>query len=591
MQEVKNDSKSTFGVTSDEVIALFEEKKNMAAFTKAILYLVGIILTPITLAGSLWFYIRSYTRFASPGQHPNLGNLKPIDRVAMVMGGILIWIVLYFSALTFFNLYSFIFQTGSRDRITPTIMFVLNLGLSIAVFVAFKRWQKNTSAHIQEQSRFGTARWADPTELVDLIANTGLYIGGGIYNYSKQGHLLTMAGTRGGKLTNLIAANLLGKGGYKGSWFVIDVKGELTAITARQQRAKGQRVVILDPWNINTENPDTYNILDLVANQKNPDHLIDDISVISEMIVPKQSKGDDFWTSRARSVISGILLHLILTGDENMKTLSTLWSWLRLPEEEWNALLVEMAVSDNKIVRNCANEILGMVQTSEKMWGSILSTIHDKTDFLKSPALQKSLASSNFDIRDLTDGATTIFVIIPPDKLDSHYQWLRLVTTTAMRSVIRNRNKRVTFLLDEFAALGYLPESIIALSTYAGYSLTLWPIIQDLSQLKTIYGESWEQFITNTAVRHFFSASGNFTLDYLSVLMGTTSTVTYDDGKANTTSRSLATADEIRRASAENIFTIIEQRPPTFFPKLPYYKMPELDGLHDPNPYYKPDGK
>ncbi|MCH5716709.1 type IV secretory system conjugative DNA transfer family protein [Niabella hibiscisoli] len=130
----------------------------------------------------------------------------------------------------------------------------------------------------------------------------------------------------------------------------------------------------------------------------------------------------------------------------------------------------------------------------------------------------------------------------PPDKLDSHYQYLRLVMTTALRSAVRNHDKRITFLLDEFAALGYLPEMKTALSTYAGYNITMWPIVQDLGQLKSIYGEVWETFISNTAVRNFLSVSDVFSLEYLSKLMGTKTVVTYDEkGKPNTTSRPLAT--------------------------------------------------
>jgi type IV secretion system protein VirD4 len=455
----------------------------------------------------------------------------------------------------------------------------------------FKRWQNGIYAHLEDLNRFGSARWARTDELTDLTEKRGLYIGGGIYTYPKQGHLMTVAGTRGGKGVNLIIPNLLGLGGYEGSWFVIDVKGEATAITARYQREKGQDVLILDPWGIHTKQAATYNPLDLLAHQNDPDHLIDNVSVIAEMIVPKETAGDQFWNNKARSLISGLILHLMVGNTDAPKTLATIWQWLRLPEEEWEKLLVDMAVSDNAIIRATANEFLSIIHAASKMFLSILASAQDKTDFLKSPSLQKSLASSNFDIRNLSNGKTTFYVIIPPDKLDSHYQWLRLVLTTAMRSVVQNRNKKVTFLIDEFPALGYLSEAKIALSTYAGYNIIFWPIIQDLTQLKNLYFDAWETFMSNTAVRQFFSVSDNFSLEYLSKLMGQSTTVTYEmqNGvrKPNATARPLITPDEIRRGSADNMFTIIEQRPPTILPKKPYYDIPQLDGRYDDNPYYK----
>jgi hypothetical protein len=44
------------------------------------------------------------------------------------------------------------------------------------------------------------------------------------------------------------------------------------------------------------------------------------------------------------------------------------------------------------------------------------------------------------------------------------------------------------FLLDEFAALGRLEAVERAMGLMAGYGLQLWPILQDLSQLRDLYG-------------------------------------------------------------------------------------------------------
>ena len=44
------------------------------------------------------------------------------------------------------------------------------------------------------------------------------------------------------------------------------------------------------------------------------------------------------------------------------------------------------------------------------------------------------------------------------------------------------------FLLDEFAALGRLEAVERAMGLMAGYGLQLWPILQDMSQLKDLYG-------------------------------------------------------------------------------------------------------
>lgn len=590
MQDNKR-SASSSSVDLGQVYALFRGIRPSESVVKGFLYIIGVALTAVTLFGALMGYKRAYERFGfSNGEKPALRNLKPIMWFSMLIGAALAWVILAIVIYFISKLTGTFF--GGRGSVQVTIIFVaFNLVCTIGIFRHFTRWQQKVMSYLSESNRFGSAKWATAEDVKDLENKSGLYVGAGVYGYSNRGHQLTCGGTRGGKGVNCIVPFLLGQSDYKGSIFAIDVKGELAAITSRYQRGKGQDVFILDPWGLNTTDGATYNPLDLIADQTDPDRLIDDISIIAEMIIEKETKGEAFWSNKARSLLSSLLLHLMMTAKKDDRTLSKIWTWLRLPTESFEELLADMAVSDSAIVRATGNEYAGIMHSSEKMFQSILSVAHEKTDFLKSPALQKSLASSSFGIKDMTNGKTTLYVIIPPDKLESHYQWLRLVMTTALRSAVRNHDQRTTFILDEFAALGVIPEMRTALSTYAGYNISMWPIIQDLSQIRNLYGESWETFISNTAVRQFTGIPDLFTLEYLSKLMGTTTTVSYDgndpNAKANASARSLATPDEIRRGSANNIFTFIEQRPVACLPKMPYYEIERLNGRYDENPYFK----
>jgi type IV secretion system protein VirD4 len=220
-----------------------------------------------------------------------------------------------------------------------------------------------------------------------------------------------------------------------------------------------------------------------------------------------------------------------------------------------------------------------------------MASVLQATDFLKSPAMQQGL-TSGFDPAILADGKTTIYVIIPADKLKTHYRWLRLVVTSLMRAVIRKPKKRVTFLLDEFAALGYISEIEVALSTYAGYNVTVWPILQTLVQLENLYGSNWQTFISNCTVRQFFSVNDMFSANYVSEAIGHTSHVQTTRSlfwvkDAQSTERLLITPDELRRESGKRIFMFIADLPPTYTEKLPYYKTEHLNLRADKNPYIK----
>lgn len=59
----------------------------------------------------------------------------------------------------------------------------------------------------------------------------------------------------------------------------------------------------------------------------------------------------------------------------------------------------------------------------------------------------------------------------------------------------------VLFLLDEFAALGRLEPVERAMGLMAGYGVQLWPILQDLHQLRDTYGTR-----TGTDVEHLHQA-------------------------------------------------------------------------------------
>ncbi|WP_225976322.1 type IV secretory system conjugative DNA transfer family protein [Mucilaginibacter ginsenosidivorax] len=549
--------------------------------------MVGISLTAISLGGALIGYVRAYNRFFKDKDlAPVLYLNNPIIRVAMITGGVIAWLVV----LLFIVCLSFL---ASNSGFTPkliTIYIIVNSVTSIFVLSVFMFWQSRISSTMIESKKFGSARFAREHELTTLQNQSGFYIGQG-HKFHYKGHILTVAGTRGGKGTNLIIPNLLGAGGLETSWIVIDPKGENAAITARYQREIGQNVIILNPWDLLAANVGTaqsYNPLDMLAIESL--HLVDDIQVIAEMIVPvSHDEKNSFWTDSARTIVSGLLLHIVTSQPKELHTLTTLWEWVRYQADDWDKIIQDMAVNDHALhkgtIKNAGLEILKLQSAGEDTFGGIISSVLQATDFLKSPALQQSL-KTGFDPKILVDGKTTVYVIIPADKLKSHYRWLRLVVTSMMRAVIRKPDKRVTFLLDEFAALGYLPEIETALSTYAGYNVTVWPILQSLIQLHNLYKNNWETFIANCTVRQYFTINDNFSAEYISKAIGETSNLIVSkdaDPKAN--ARRLVTPDELRRESGKKIFMFISDLPPTYVDKLPYYLLVDLKGKADRNPY------
>ena len=158
----------------------------------------------------------------------------------------------------------------------------------------------------------------------------------------------------------------------------------------------------------------------------------------------------------------------------------------------------------------------------------------------------------------------------------------------------------VLFLLDEFAALGRLEPVERAMGLMAGYGLQLWPILQDMHQLRALYGERAGTFLSNAGVVQTFGVNDHTTADMLSRTIGDT-TLEYatlstsrgtgwGDNRAgpsesvstHVTARRLVTPDEIMRMPADTLLLLRQGERPLWAGKVRYYDQREFVGLFDP---------
>lgn len=405
----------------------------------------------------------------------------------------------------------------------------------------------------------GSANWDPPSVIGDRIdggisseeANQGgipsLYLGGGsIFNSMRSlTHAVCVAGSGQGKGVCLILPNLLGIPHC--SWFVLDPKGENALITARWQKERGQKVVILDPWNEQKRlgathgiEPSCFNPLDFVKG--NPDEMPESCGVIAAMLVPDAARSSDtYWESRARSLVRTYLLHLITARPEEEHHLGTLYRWLRLPDIErqnlWDEMMQNLACDE--LVKSGIGEFLSLDPYSGP-FPSILSTAQDSTTFLESVQLRESLKNNEFDPYELTNGKTTVYLILPERFLDSHNRWLRLVVGVCLKACNYRPDKRVVFLLDEFAILGKMPDVQRAFAFARGQNISMWIFIQSLTQLISVYGEhEANAFLSNARLRQFFGIYDLHTQKYLSEYLGETTITLFV--KSDTSSESWST--------------------------------------------------
>jgi type IV secretion system protein VirD4 len=100
---------------------------------------------------------------------------------------------------------------------------------------------------------------------------------------------------------------------------------------------------------------------------------------------------------------------------------------------------------------------------------------------------------SDFSFGDVLDGRTTLYLILPESKLETHGPWMGLIVTLLLETVaasatMHERRTRLLFLLEEMGNLGRLPNLGKALSLLPGKGVRCWMIFQSRRQSLDIYG-------------------------------------------------------------------------------------------------------
>ena len=379
----------------------------------------------------------------------------------------------------------------------------------------------------------GSAQWASYPDFLRANnpdgGNVGLSLGVSGILRPKSGHLITVAGTGSGKGACLIIPSLLNR--PSGSYVVTDPKGENAYITARSQKEHGQNVVILDPWDEQTKigaihgipaagfNPFDFIKMDM-------DELRDSCEQIATFLAPeKPGEKDPFFTDKSRTLIKSLLMHIVTFLPEEEHNFWTLYKMLRLNEKEWIGVLLDMEANmeQDGLINIAAQEFLGL-QSAGEMMATIRSVAQTATSIFESPQLKRSLEKNDFNPYDLTNGNTTVYIVIPERYLETHATWLRMVIGLCLRACNAKPNKRVYYLLDEFAVMGKMKDVQKAFAFARGQNIVMWFFAQNLSQIKEIYGEDgMNTFIGNAAMLQCFGGmKDQYTQQYFSRAFGKT---------------------------------------------------------------------
>ena len=445
----------------------------------------------------------------------------------------------------------------------------------------------------------GSARFASKAERKAFQSEDGLLIGrdirtGKLMRYDGPAHLLTLAPTRTGKGVGTVIPNLLLA---ERSVLVIDPKGENAKIAGDARKRFGA-VHILDPFGVTGLPASAYNPLGRLSAESLD--LGEDAASLAEALVmdPPGQQSDAHWNEEAKALLSGLIMFAVAHEEADRKTLATVREYLTLPPEKFRTLLELMqdSTAAGGLIARAANRFLGK---SDREAASVMSSAQRHTHFLDSPRIVAATARSDFEFSALRHDLTSIFLVLPPNRLDAYSRWLRLLVAQALQDIARDAEaaqagsqrlkQPALFLLDEFAALGRLEAVERAMGLMAGYGLQLWPILQDMSQLRDLYGARANTFVANAGVLQTFGVNDFETAKWLSQSMGKETigyqTESHRPGEiASTTqhiaARDLMTPDEIMQIDPSVQLLRVQGKPVIIARKLRYFADKEFDALY-----------
>lgn len=338
---------------------------------------------------------------------------------------------------------------------------------------------------------------------------------------------------------------------WKGSLVVLDIKGEAWEETAGHRAKMGQDVYLFEPasasgrthrWNPFSE-VNRRSISQFKA-----------IATIANLLFPEVSNGgtgtndNAFWDNVGRKTVIAISNLLAETPDQDLTLGNIARLFARSDGHEWMSGRIEMSRGTERPYSQIAVDgISDYVGDDPKLRGDIRQTVSTRMQtWFYDPQICAATAASDFSLNDLRRKPMTVYVVVEPGDIPRLKPLLRLffdqavslntIGTPRKANPAGGRvNKRedptikhqALFLLDEFAQLGRIDSLAHAAQYSRGFGVRMAYIVQDVNQLRGIYGDNGARdILSNVAAELIFGVTDSQQAQDLEKRLGD-NTVTY----------------------------------------------------------------
>ncbi len=452
----------------------------------------------------------------------------------------------------------------------------------------------------------------------------------------KNLNVMVIGGSGSGKSRFYVKPNLMQA---NTSYVCTDPKGELLRSTGKMLAHYGYKIKVfnlIDMAHSNNYNPFQY-IYDVDGNYS-ATAVIKMVNVLMKNTQKEGGgSGDQFWDDSTKALLAALCFYLVECESREMQNFSEVMKLLKKAEVKegednfqsdldliFDALEFPEKYTKSEAENNEQYKNLNLIDLAKKAKPasqymclkyykdfkkaagdtakSILISTAVRLQAFNIPEVMDLTCCDNLHLEELGDEKQVLYIIIPSS--DDTFNFLAAMMYTQMFDVLYDRANfkyggrlpvHVRCLLDEFANVGTIPRFEELLATMRSMEISANVILQNLSQLKKLYKDSWENVLGNCDSLLFLGGQEPTTLEHISKTLGKETIDTRSNnrthGRNGSTSendgilgRELMTVDELKILKDNECILFVRGLYPFFCDKFVIEKHPNYKLLEDFNP-------
>lgn len=485
-----------------------------------------------------------------------------------------------------------------KSMLVCTLLYAAGIGI-------FYSSQKN----YRRGEEHGSARWGDARQICkkysqkpysqNILLTQNFRISLDTHKHRRCLNILVVGGSGAGKSRGFALPNIMQ---CCCSMVITDPKAELLRKTGGLLEKKGYEVCVFD-----LINPDTsfcYNPFEYVHDDKDVLRLI---SNLIQNTTPKGSQSSDpFWEKSETALLQALMLYLLHEAPPEEQNFAMIMEMLgsaqvKEEDEDYESPLdilfdrLEMRDPDSIAVK----QYHIYKQAAGKTAKSILISVGVRLAAFNLPQIAKLTNTDELDLSSMGERKVALFCCIPDADTSLNYL-VGMIYSQLFQTLYYMADRvhggalpvPVNCIMDEFPNVSLPNEFEKILATCRSRSIYCSIIIQNMSQLKARFKDSWESLVGNCDEFLYLGGNEKETHKYVSELLGkeTIDTNTYGQTKGKSGSystnfqqsgRELLQPDEVRMLDNQNALLFIRGERPILDAKYDLMKHPNIRYTED----------